>query len=412
MVVARLSLTNFRNYGRLELDLPTGPILLYGRNAQGKTNLLEAVYYLATARSPYAERDQQLLNWEANDSEELLVVGRLMAQIVTDAGTQQLELRLIKEQKQPFSPPTFRREALLNRRQVRLMDFIGHLRAVLFLPEDLQLIVGSPANRRRYLDITLCQTDSFYCRTLSEYNKLLDQRNALLRQIAETGTGRDLLPLFNDRLSQTGSELFSRRASLLAYLAREAQRIHYEALTNRQETVRLFYQPQLEQLTNGNDSLKGRANAGTSTLAQWLLTQTTDQIANHFRELLQLTETQDITRAATTTGPHRDDWFFQVNGRELQYYGSRGQQRTALLALKLAEINWMEQQTGELPILLLDEVVAELDAHRRELLLEWTQRAPQAILTATDPGMFSSSFLQKALTLQIINGRVQRNTVT
>jgi DNA replication and repair protein RecF len=200
MQISHLSLTNFRNYGRLELDLPSGPTLLYGANAQGKTNLLEAVYYLATARSPHADQDQELVNWEAGDVDDLVVVGRLVAQLATADGRKQIEMRLIREQR--GSTTSFRREALVDRRKVRLMDLLGHLRVVLFLPEDVQIVTGSPAGRRRYLDVTLCQTDAAYCRALSKYNKLLEQRNALLRRIAEFGHGRDLLSIYNEKMVQ------------------------------------------------------------------------------------------------------------------------------------------------------------------------------------------------------------------
>lgn len=408
MYISHLSLTNFRNYGRLELDFKSGPVLLYGHNAQGKTNLLEAIYYLATTRSPHADSDQQLLNWNANEADEPVIVGRLVAQVVTKDGTQLLELRLIKEQKLQ-NGASFRREALVNRRQVRLMDLIGHLRATLFLPEDIQLITGPPANRRRYVDITLCQVDPTYCRNLAGYNKVLEQRNALLRQINESGSGRDVLPIFTDKLITLGGAIFARRADLFAYLARSAQRIHYEDLTNRQETIRLNYLPRLEETQPGRSREENEAVEEMMALADWLHEQPTGNhksIAARFGEAVDGCTEQDIARSSTSLGPHRDDWFFQVNGRPLAAYGSRGQQRSAMLALKLAEIAWMKAETGETPVLLLDEVVAELDERRRALLLQVTQNASQAILTATDPGMFAASFLQQAQTLHVAGGRV------
>jgi DNA replication and repair protein RecF len=243
MRITHLSLTNFRNYGRLELTLPAGPTLLHGDNAQGKTNLLEAIYYLATARSSHADQDQQLINWQALQPEEPIVVGRLTAQIETNDGQRQIEMRLILEQQR--NNGSFRREALVNRRKVRLMDLLGNLRVVLFLPQDVQIVTGSPAKRRRYLDITLCQTDAVYCRTLSAYNKVLEQRNALLRQIAEQGRGRDVLPIYTEKLVHYGSQIFARRAAFVAQLAQEAQRIHYEEMTQGREVIRLNYLPRM-----------------------------------------------------------------------------------------------------------------------------------------------------------------------
>ncbi len=407
MHVEHLSLTNFRNYRRLELPLPTGPTLLHGDNAQGKTNLLEALYYLATTRSPFTNTDSQIINWDASTSAEPVVVGRLVANVTTAHETRLLEMRLIQEQKGQ-GQISFRREALVNRRKVRLMDLLGHLQVVLFLPEDVELITGAPAARRRYLNITLCQTDRVYCRTLSEYNKVLEQRNALLRQLAEGMGNPDVLDIFTDRLVRLGSQLFARRAAFFAEISRETQRIHYEALTKGRESLRVTYAPRLEDESN-----LGRVN-GTSSFAdaEWLSAQQDNPvaIAERFAAALKGARKQDLGRGATTLGPHRDDWYFSVNGRNLADYGSRGQQRTGMLALKLAEIEWMASVTGEKPLLLLDEVVAELDEYRRELLLTYVSHAPQAILTATDPKMFSSAFLEQSSTFFISNGRVQPTT--
>ena len=402
MHVTHLSLTNFRNYGRLELTFPTGPILLHGANAQGKTNLLEALYYLATTRSPQAEQEQQLINWEAQESDDPIVVGRIAATLKSDSGQRQVEMRLILEQSQRVAQNgwSFRREALVDRRKVRLMDLLGNLRAVLFLPTDLQLITGAPAQRRRYLDVTLCQVDPLYCRALSDYNKLLEPRNALLRQIAEGSASEETLPIYSERLVRLGSVIFARRATFLQAISREAQRIHYEELTDGGETVRLHYLPRLA--LNGADPETAQA------LGDWLQAHQTEaaRIEERYAAALAQAKTADLARGATNVGPHRDDWLFQLNGRSLSNFGSRGQQRTALLGLKLAEINWMRQTTGDTPILLLDEVVAELDEYRRALLLNYVKEVNQALLTATDPAMFTQDFLRQATSYRVQNGRV------
>ncbi len=408
MQITHLSLTNFRNYGRLELSLPQGSTLLYGNNAQGKTNLLEAIYYLATTRSPHANNDAQLLNWDAAQSEEPIVVGRLVATLTAGEETHQLELRLIQEQKPTPSRKrnfSFRRQALVNRRKVRLMDMLGTLRVVLFLPEDVQLLTGSPANRRRYLDITLCQVDKVYCRTLSDYNKVLEQRNALLRQIAEGEARQDVLPVFTERLVTLGSAIFARRAKFIANISRETQRIHYEALTGGKESIRLLYLP---RLAAKNSKVSPIDSQNPAALSDWLETSEgqTEKITDCFAKLVEESLSTDIARGATTVGPHRDDWSFHLNGRSLGSYGSRGQQRSAILALKMGEINWMTAVSGERPILLLDEVVAELDDQRRAALLAYVLETTQAILTATDPGMFTKHFLQNATRMQVKNGRI------
>lgn len=407
MHITHLSLTNFRNYGRLELDLPLGTTLLHGDNAQGKTNLLEAIYYLATTRSPHAEQDSQLLNWDAAQLDEPVVVGRLVGHVAANQGKHLIEMRLIQERNQNIASTQrgFRREVLLDRRKVRMMDLLGSLRVVLFLPQDVQLITGSPSNRRRYLDITLCQVDPLYCHTLSHYNKVLEQRNALLRQIAEGSGRRDVLPVFTERLVQLGSELFARRTLFMTELAREAQRIHYEELTQGKETIRLTYLPRLQN----NGSVNELEGVPVSEDGEWLASHQTSPtaIAERFGATLQAVQSTEIARGMTIVGPHRDDWGFQINGRSLSAYGSRGQQRSAILALKLAEILWMAAKSEESPVLLLDEVVAELDEHRRALLLAYIQKSSQAIVTATEPGMLTADFMRQATSMTVSNGRVQ-----
>jgi DNA replication and repair protein RecF len=402
MQINHLSLTNFRNYGRLELDLPAGATLLHGANAQGKTNLLEAIYYLATSRSPHADQDQELINWEAGGPDDLVVVGRLTAQVEGQNGRQLIEMRLIREQR--GRSVSFRREALVDRRKVRLMDLLGHLRVVLFLPEDVQIITGPPSGRRRYLDVTLCQTDAAYCRALSSYNKLLEQRNALLRRIVEMGQGRDMLSVYDEKMVQLACQIFTRRATFLTELGREAQRLHYERLTNEQETIRLRYLPRWQ-----SSSTNGAEQTAAAQRGAWLYEERgrLKEIMSEFSQSLKGAQEQDLARGASSIGPHRDDWLFEVNGRDLGRYGSRGQQRTAILSLKLAEIEWMTAVTGDVPILLLDEVAAELDENRRALLLNYVQNANQALLTATDLGMFTATFLQEATTMYVTQGQIE-----
>lgn len=401
MLIKHLSLTNFRNYERLELDVPAGVTLLHGANAQGKTTLLEAIYYLATTRSPHTEQDSQLLNWDASQQPEPVVVGRLVAQILSDGESHQIELRLIQEQQR--GQVTFRREALLNRRKVRLIDVLGNLKVILFLPQDVQIISGPPAGRRRYLDITLCQVDPVYCRTLATYNKILEQRNAALRQIAENGYNSDVLPIFSEKLVNAGSLIYAKRAVFLGKLAHESQNIHFEQLTNQKEVLRLNYLPNLTEDGKGAEPEKQ---------AIWLAQADVKSIAQTFHQSLMNVQNKDIAQMRTTIGPHRDDWQFLVNGRPLNDFGSRGQQRTALLALKLGEINWMTTECGETPILLLDEVLAELDEQRRALLLSYVQKGSQAILTATDPAMFTHTFLSQSVNMVVEGGRVRPDKLT
>lgn len=410
MQVRRLSLTNFRNYSRLELDLPAGVILLHGDNAQGKTNLLEAIYFLATTRSSHAAQEQQLVNWDALLTDEPIVVGRLVADVIRPDAPCHLEMRLIIEDRGSWAGggTGFRREALINRRKVRLMDLLGQLRVVMFLPEDVELATGAPAGRRRYLNVTLCQADADYCRDLSAYNKVLEQRNALLRRMAEgqTRNASDVLQILTDKLVEPGSRVLRRRAQFIMDMGREAQEIYFQELIGGKESLRLGYLP--GWYTNGRKTAEELLLDG-----DWLQANLDEsQIGERFAAELAAARAADLARGSSTVGPHRDDWAILVNGKNLGLFGSRGQVRTAILALKLAEINWMKATTADVPILLLDEVIAELDQHRRQALLAYVadqvsgKGMAQALLTSTDPGMFPDTFLAQATTLRVDNGRL------
>jgi DNA replication and repair protein RecF len=193
-----------------------------------------------------------------------------------------------------------------------------------------------------------------------------------------------------------------KRAKHIALLAHETQRIHYEHLTNRQESIQLTYLPRFETGTTRHFKISELQEQIET--AQWLQTEDEQAVQKRFEQTLLANINKDVAQHTTTIGPHRDDWTLWVNGRALSHYGSRGQQRSGMLGLKLAEIEWMYRETGDMPILLLDEVVAELDERRRELLLNVVQTANQAIVTATDPTMFTSSFLANSRSLEVTRG--------
>lgn len=410
MQVSWLSLTNFRNYSRLELDLPGGVILLHGDNAQGKTNLLESLYFLATTRSPHTSQDQQLIHWDALSQPEPVIVSRLVADVRRPDAPRHLEMRLIVEERGQVGNGQggFRREALVNRRKVRLIDLLGQLRVVLFLPEDVELVTGAPANRRRYMNVTLCQVDADYCRYLNEFNKVLEQRNALIRQMAEgqaRGSG-DVLKILTEKIIEPAAQVMLRRARFLAEMARESQDIYFQELIGGREALRLGYMP--GWYTNGRRAPEEHLTDGERLLQN----ESIDAIAGRLAAEYANARQTELARGASTVGPHRDDWTILVNGKDLGQYGSRGQLRTAILALKLAEINWMKAATDDTPILLLDEVMAELDQRRREALLDYVleqvrgQNMAQALLTSTDPDMFKPGFLAQATAMTVHNGQI------
>lgn len=400
MRITHLSLTNFRNYARLEMDFPPGMIVLYGDNAQGKTSLLEAIYYLATSRSPHTNSDRQLISWLADD--EPIPFARLVADVQTAEGSKHVEVTLLKEQTAGAS--RFRKDIKINGLSRRVMDLLGQITVVMFLPQDLALIEGSPTLRRRYLNITLCQTDQTYCRALREYDKVLSQRNALLRQFQERGGRGDFsqLDFWDKKLAHNGAAVVAGRYRLVRELERAAQRIHRD-LSGENEHLRLRYEPGFDAAaaTNGQMSF-GAGDLGPSALPQL----PPKQIADRFIDALKALHRKDAIRGMTTIGPQRDEMRFHVNGRDMGLYGSRGQSRTAVLALKLAELDWMREKTGEWPVLLLDEVAAELDLHRRCYLLDRVGEAEQVVLTTTEPYLLPEKYLEGAAKWHVVGGHV------
>ncbi len=400
MRITHLSLTNFRNYARLEMPFPEGMIVLYGDNAQGKTSLLEAVYYLATSRSPYTASDRQLINWLAED--ETLPFARLVAEAQTREGRKRIELTLVMERSGAVM--RLRKEIRINGISRRTMDLLGQIRVVLFLPRDMALVEGTPSERRRYLDITLCQTDTEYCRALAQYNKVLTQRNALLRQLQERGrrSGTEEMSFWDDQLAQHGAALVAGRYRLVRELEKRAQSVHHE-LSGEEEYLRLRYEPGFD----AGDTPEGQMSFAAEDLGTDALPRLPRrEIAVRFRAMLDALRPTDIRRGITTIGPQRDEVRFIVNGHDLGMYGSRGQNRTAVLATKLAELAWMREQTGEWPVLLLDEVAAELDPARRAYLLNAIRGAEQVMLTTAEPYLLDDESLRGAAHWNVRGGTI------
>ena len=398
MRLNHLSLTNFRNYARLELDLQTPITILQGRNAQGKTNLLEAIVILATSRSPIAMADRELVNWLA--LEDLIPVARLVAEIERANRQQKIELSVVAQEGRNNNGPSFRKQIRINGVPRRALSLVGLLPVVLFLPQDIELVSGSPSVRRRYLDIALCQMDAAYCRSLAQYNRILAQRNALLRHLREEGGPSEQLRLWDERLVKHGSQILWQRQGFIAELNESAQERH-EALTTGQERLRLIYQPGLAMMPSQAD--------GQATLAVDMNIGVREEIATVFRQQLGAEQGKEIAAGLSLFGPHRDEVNFEVDGRELRLFGSRGQQRTASLSVKLAEVEVMTHHLGEPPLLLLDDIMSELDAERRAALLTTMETVPQAICSTTDWDDFAPEFRQRATCLCVEEGRI--NTV-
>ncbi|CAG0945485.1 DNA replication and repair protein RecF [Anaerolineae bacterium] len=397
MHLTRLALTNFRNYAHLELDLTPGVTLLQGNNACGKTSLLEAIFYLATARSTHAGAERELVRWGA--STEPIPFARVETDVVkrNDVHTQ-IEIVLVQAGENDTNKANGRvtKRIKVNGVGKRALELLGELNVVLFLPEDLNLVFGSPGDRRRYLDITLAQIDPRYGRALSKYNQVLEQRNSLLREFRERAYNPSQLAVWDQQLIEQGTYVIARRAETIDRYNQLVAEIH-PRLTDANEQLRLVYQPSV--------ALDGNAAQTTKEMRVSI-------IAREFARQLEGLRTRETSAAVTLAGPHRDEVRFLIERAQSVQpidaitYASRGQGRTIALSLKLAEVALMRAETGEDPVLLLDDVMSELDAPRRAALAQSVMDAPQAIITATDLGDFTPEFLECAHVLRMCDGQV------
>jgi DNA replication and repair protein RecF len=403
MHLAHLSITNFRNYARSELDFSKPITVVQGANAQGKTNLLEAVYYLATAESPRTRTDRELINWLAN--EEQPTFARLEGRIEGAEALREVSVVLLNANER------LQKEIRINGVKRRTLDLVGQLKVVLFMPEDIDLIAGSPDARRRYLDSAISQMNRPYARALQEYNRVLVQRNSLLRQLRERPGNPRQLEFWNERLTEQGSQLIVSRLDTVAQLDELVQDIH-PRLTGGAERLHLLYRASLP--LDGADglvqyrqlSLDGPGRERSSDAGAM---PTSASIKAVFQQQLEKQQEEELVRGMTLAGPHRDDLRFLVGGVDMCVYGSRGQQRTISVSLKLAEMELIRAQTWEEPILLLDDVMSELDEERRRYLMEAIHGDQQVIVTTTDLGYFEPSFLEQAAVWKVHEGRIDQS---
>lgn len=400
MQLTHLSLTNFRNFARLDIDLPRRAVVLVGNNAQGKTSLLEAVYFLATFASFQTHSDRQLVNFLA--ARQNPAVARIVADYQRGGRKHRLEVRIILENVGPLGVRS-RKEILLDGVKRPSSEVIGHLPAVLFIPQMSLVLEGGPEERRRYLNLALAQAIPGYAAALGNYQQTLTRRNALLKMLSERGGDPGQLTYWDETLAASGAQIVHWRIAAIQELERFAARAH-SGLTRGAEVLRLSYQPAFDPLPkpNGQFALKMDVPADRSGLDL-------DAVRRGFLEALVRIRAEEVSRGVTTLGPHRDELRFLANGVDLGHYGSRGQIRTCLLALKMAEIDWMQARTGEAPIVLLDEVMAELDSERRaDLLASLADAGQQVLLTTTDTGLFSPEFVEAAEAWRVEAGTVSR----
>lgn len=393
MRLTHLSLVNFRNYRRLELDLVPGVNLFWGENAQGKTNLLEAVYLLATMRSPRTTSDADFIRWEG--IEDGIGSARIAGRAERGRTDVQVEmammLRAPNGNSAALNGGTNQRTSKrlrVNGNVRRATEVIGQVPAVLFTTQDLDLLTGPPAGRRRYLDLTLSQADAAYLAALQRYQRAMQQRNVLLRQISERRLPADQLLPWNEELVAQGAVITRIRAQAVAYLSAQAASAHVR-LSEQREQLRVRYLP---SVTQGDGS-----GCEDET-----------ELRNRFRAEISTRERREIESGITLVGPHRDDVEFELDGHAAGAFGSRAQQRTVALALRLAEASLLEHRSGHTPILLLDDVLSELDHRRRHAVIERVEQVEQALITTAELDRFGGPFVAKSAVYTVAAGNVRR----
>lgn len=357
MILKSLELANFRNYEELNISFDKGTNILYGDNAQGKTNILEAIYVSATTKSHKGSKDKEIINF---DKEE--------AHIRTYLEKENVETRVDMHLRKNKSKGI----AIDGQKIKKAADLMGLLNVVLFSPEDLSIIKDGPAERRRFADMELCQLDSFYLYNLNHYNKIIGQRNKLLKDMYFQPELKETLNIWDSQLVSFGSKIIERREQFVKQLGDIIFDIHKKLSGGKEELV-IAYEP--------------------------------DVSIEDFEKQMKYNQDKDIRLKQTTTGPHRDDFSFVVNGVDIRKYGSQGQQRTAALSLKLSEIELVKKISKDTPVLLLDDVLSELDSNRQNYLLNSIGNI-QTIITCTGLDEFINNRFEINKIFKVTNGTV------
>jgi DNA replication and repair protein RecF len=389
LLVRHLQLTNFRNYQNTSLDLPPGRLLFLGDNAQGKSNLLEAVYLLASGRSVRAGNDAEMLGWEGKAESQPFL--RLETSVQRRAGDVLLETVVVGPATALGAGTTRAGKRFrVNGAGRRAVDFVGQLRAVLFTADDLDIISGPPAGRRQFLDSALSQLDRAYYMAVRRYARIMQQRNATLRRIKEGIASAEELTLWDDTFSQEGAVIIAARQNAVRKLAMLAARSHARLSGEAPEALELAYEPQL------GDEWRG-------LVPEEATAENTQPI---FAAALASQRRREMGAGISLVGPHRDELTIKLNGTSAASFGSRAQIRTTALALRLAEAELLRAAEDDPPVLLLDDIVSELDERRRASVLQGLSGFDQVWFTATSGSWLPGSFVQEATVFDVAGGGV------
>lgn len=368
MKLKSIQLSNFTNYEKAASEFNDNINIFIGENAQGKSNLLDSIYFLSTIHSGRNHRDKELIKW-GRDSFEL------SAHFLNKNGENQVQMKVGNK-----------KEVSINSYKIeKKKEYIGFLTVILFTPEDLYLIKGDPSLRRNYMDNELIQTDVEYYLNLIKYKKILEQRNNLLKKAWKNGISNDM-DVWEEQLAQAGAKIVKKRIEFLEQIKPLAKVIH-SSITNNVENLDIEYiaSLSLDELMKNNNP---------------------ENFLLYYKKTLKDNRRNDMERGYTTIGPHRDDLELSINSTSVRKYGSQGQQRTAALSLKLSEIEFIKEITGEYPILLLDDVLSELDKKRKNKLLQAIEDKVQTFITTTDINDLDENLKKKGKIIEIREGNI------
>lgn len=362
MLIKKIKLCNYRNYEEVELEFAKDANVLYGDNAQGKTNILESIYMCGTTKSHLGSKDKEIIRIGENESHIKMYVEK-------NGLEHKIDMHLKKNNAKGIA---------INGVPIRKSsELVGMINIIIFSPEDLNIIKNGPAERRRFLDMELCQLDRIYIDNLSRYNKALSQRNQLLKQIRNNDSLRDTLFVWDDQLLRYGKEIIRARHDYIENISPVAAQIH-DKLTGGREDLSIIYEPNVNE--------------------------------EDFEEKLLNNHERDIYNCVTHYGPHRDDMKFVVKNMDIRTYGSQGQKRTAALSLKLSEIEIVKNKTNDTPVLLLDDVLSELDRNRQNYLLDCL-KGVQTIITCTGLEEFIRCNTSFNKIYKVVNGTVDSESI-
>ncbi len=357
MVIKSIELSDFRNYEHLELHFDAGTNILYGENAQGKTNILEACYVCGTTKSHKGSKDKEMIRFEQEEAHIKMVIDRNGKEFVIDMHLRSRGSKGVAINRIPIKKAS------------ELFEIVN---IVFFSPSDLDIIKDGPAERRRFMDMELCQIDKIYLDDLTKYNKILDQRNKLLKDIVYKPSLIETLPMWDMQLVDYGRRIIKRRKKFIDELNEVIYGIHYKISGGKEELI-LKYEPNIDDIFMEDELNKAKE--------------------------------RDLRFCQTSVGPHRDDMLFSIGGIDIRKYGSQGQQRTSALSLKLSEIDLVKKVTGTTPILLLDDVLSELDSNRQNYLLN-SITDTQTIITCTGLEEFVRNRIELNQVYEVVNGHV------